>query len=122
MRTLLIDDERDFLDGREYTVFRSSWEAIEHFQNEDESIADISYDEVWLDFSLSGSDCVDEFAKFARHAAVIGTPLKVGKFIIHTNSWGGANMLKGILEGAGYKTVRFDPAFQNPKVIGSILS
>ncbi len=117
MRTLLIDDDRDFLDGRPYTVLRSSDEAIEHFSNPDGSLKNVSYDEVWLDYSLRGSDSIDPFVHFARKAAAAGTPLKVKLFVIHTSSWGGANLIKQILEAGKYKTRRFDPARQNPKII-----
>jgi len=119
MKTLIIDDERDFLDGRECDVARSSYEAIELFSNDDGVNNGVSYDEVWLDFSLSGSDSIMDFVFFASRSAAQGNPLRVGNFVIHTSTWDGASLIKHVLDGAGYTNSRFDIASQgSPKIIG----
>lgn len=110
-KILLIDDERDFVDGREATVIRSSWEAIEHFTESEQR-----YDEVWLDFILEGSDDIMPFVKFASEKLAEGKALNVGKFVIHTSSWSAVGLMKSVLEG--YETERFDIAAQQvPNVI-----
>jgi hypothetical protein len=119
MKTLLIDDERNFLDGRESVVLRSSQDAIDHFTAEDGSISDVHYDEVWLDFSLLRSDSIMDFLFFAKKAANAGTPLSVDEFVIHTSSWSGASLIATVLDESGYKHRRFDPSYQVPtKIIG----
>lgn len=100
MSILLIDDERDFRDGRDYKVIRSSAEAIEFFQNENPE-----FDEVWLDYILAGSDTMFDFAVFADNQACNGSPLKVKKFIIHTSSNSGYSLLKDILGTSGAYTL-----------------
>jgi len=119
MTTLLIDDDRDFLDGREYTVIRTSFDAVQHFSAEDGSYNGVSYETVWLDFSLRGGDSIMDFIFFAARMARAGTPLKVERFVIHTSSWDGAALIKEVLQEVGYTTVRFDITTQaNMKVLG----
>jgi len=119
MKTLLIDDDRDFLDGRDYDIARSSSEAIEFFLTSDGVSTGASYETVWLDFSLRGGDSIMDFIFLAARKASAGEPLAVERFVIHTSSWDGAALIKQILEGAGYSTVRFDITTQeNSKVIG----
>lgn len=119
MKILLVDDERSFVDGREYQVARTSWEAIKFFINGDDETDynGAEFDEVWLDFNLVGSDSGMEFCNFVREAARTGNRLNIGRFVIHTSSWAGANLMAGVLQGAGYDTERFDMSFQNPVVI-----
>lgn len=114
MKTILIDDERDFLDNREHTVFRNTGDAIDHFTNEDGSVSTEHYDEVWLDFSLGRGDDIMKFTDFAIDAHRKGTPLNVSEFVIHTSSWSGANLIAHILDEVGYKHRRFDPMYQTP--------
>ena len=119
MDILLIDDDRDFLDGREYNVERSSASAVAHFSNEDGTYNGVSYKSVWLDFSLRGSDSVMDFIMFAARLANAGTPLDVETFVIHTSSWDGASLIKMVLEEAGYTTARHDISNPSiPKIIG----
>lgn len=111
-KTLLLDDERNFVDGREHTVIRSSQEAIQLFTDS----PDVEFDEMWLDFILVGNDTVLDFALFAKKQALAGSPLKVKKFIIHTSSGSGYQILKSLLEEDGaYVTERFSIATQNPQ-------
>lgn len=120
MNTLLIDDERDFFDGRAYDLDRHSADAVQRFSNDDGTYNGISYETVWLDFSLRGSDSIMDFLFFAARMAQAGTPLQVERFVIHTSSWDGASLIKTVLEGAGYTTVRFDITQQgSDKTIGT---
>lgn len=121
MNILLIDDDRTFRDGREYTLITSSRGAIEHFSNADGTAKDIFYDEVWLDFSLLGGDSIMDFIFFASRAAAKGNPLKVGCFVIHTSSWAGATLMGQVLSEAGYAHQRFDLDAQgDQKILSSM--
>lgn len=111
-KILLLDDERNFVDGREHTVVRSTQEAIQLFTDS----PDVEFDEMWLDFILAGNDTVLDFALFAKKQALAGSPLKVKKFIIHTSSGSGYQMLKSLLEEDGvYVTERFTLSAQTPQ-------
>ena len=122
MNILLIDDDRTFRDWREYTLITSSRGAVEHFSNTDGSMKDIFYDEVWLDFSLRGSDSIMDFVFFASKQSLHeGEALKVGCFVIHTSSWPAAALIAQVLSGAGYPHRRFDlDAQDNRKILSNI--
>lgn len=91
MVVLLLDDERDFKDGRKTLVARSSDQALELTENLTE------LDELWLDYVLRGSDSTDQFLSALRRRKLSGSPLTLHKVYIHTSSWSAVSLLVSIL-------------------------
>lgn len=91
MTVLLLDDERDFKDGRETLVARSSDQAAELTKGLTE------LDELWLDYVLRGSDSTDQFLSMLRRRKLAGNPLVLRKVYIHTSSWSAVSLLMSIL-------------------------
>lgn len=112
MRILLVDDERVFADDRAEETFTESSDLIDFFLDENGHYNGVEVDQIWLDFCLYGDDSGANIAFFASNQAKKGTPLKVDVFVLHTTSWGGADLMKRVLEDAGYKTERVDITVQ----------
>lgn len=113
--TLLIDDDRDFTDGRDVVVARYLAVAEEIFFTDDGSVRpDVRVDEVWLDFVLGGGESGNDFARMAVRAAQAGTPLNIGVIHTHSESWGGCALMEETLEGGGYSVHRADLDLERP--------
>ena len=102
---LLIDDTRTFINETNVTTCRYVYDAIEELELQPEKV----WDELWLDFNLKGLESGTDIAYYAAKQAALGAPLNIKKFVIHTSSWAGANMMKNMLEASGYTVERFDP-------------
>ena len=91
MTVLLLDDERDFLDGRVTLVARSTDEAVELTEAIDE------LDELWLDYVLKGWDSTDQFLATLVKRKRAGRPLRLKKVFIHTSSFSAVSLLNDYL-------------------------
>jgi len=92
---LLLDDERDFADGRDTLVARSTTEAIELT----ESLFEL--DELWLDYVLRRSDTADLFLMHLSKRRRANRPLLLKKVYIHTSSGSAVSLLKEYLSELG---------------------
>jgi hypothetical protein len=88
MVVLLLDDERDFKDGRSTLVARSTQEALELTKDLNE------LDELWLDYVLAGTDSTDDFLFALRKRE---TPLNIKQVYIHTSSFSAVSLLEMLL-------------------------
>lgn len=105
MDVLLIDDLRDFRDGRESVIARNSVEALQVLQSGD------SWDEIWLDHDLGivdivGIDTVMKVVDFMCEQAYNGSPVKVDTVYVHTSNPVGAKNIMAGLTNYGYNCVR----------------
>lgn len=98
---VLVDDERDFADGREAIVARSSNDAI--------TLTDelVFVDELWLDFSLAGMDDVMAFLWHLVARFQEGNPLVVGKVVFHSSAYGAMDLIKTVGGRAGLPEADF---------------
>lgn len=90
MVSLLLDDERSFLDGRDILVARDVREAVELTDDLDE------LDELWLDYVLVFDDTTDYLKELIKRKRS-GRPLKIHKVYIHTSSWGAVGLIESWL-------------------------
>lgn len=97
MTILLVDKRRNFLDGRAALVARSSEEAIALSGKE------IILDQLWLDYMLDG---MDSSGNFLLHLIRTGTKLDVGEVFLHTDSWGGVELMQLALKRLGVEQNR----------------
>ena len=74
MTIVLVDDLRDFTDGRVATVARTSAEGVALLT----SLRESRIDELWLDHDLGGDDTIWPVVEVLERAAFEGTPLDVG--------------------------------------------
>lgn len=104
MKILLIDDLRNFLDGRETIIARTSVEALSILEK------DNVWDEIWLDHDLGKNDGVLDnimpVVDFLAEAAFNGVPVNVSKVYVHTSNPVGAKQMIASLSRYGYVCVK----------------
>lgn len=104
LKTLLIDDLRNFVDNRKATIARNSNQALHILEN------DNVWDEIWLDHDLGevdGSlDSIMPVVDFMAEAAFNDTPINVGIIYIHTSNPVGAKQMFASLTRYGYHCVK----------------
>jgi hypothetical protein len=100
--TVLVDDTRDFKDGRPALTARTSAEAVALL----ESLADRAIHTLWLDYDLGGGDTAQPVVDHLLGLAWAGTPAPVGTIRVHSsNIWHGRRVLDELV-AAGYPAVR----------------
>ncbi len=101
MLTVLIDDLRDFRDGRDAVVLRTSPHALDYLRELDQPI-----DELWLDHDLGGDDTIRPVVLYLEERAFNDERVDVGEILVHTaNPVGAAAMVAG-LQRYGYNAKR----------------
>lgn len=108
---ILVDDLRDFRDGRECMVARTSAEAVALL-----SSVRTRVDELWLDHDLGPGDDVLAVVAWLEEAAFRGEPLDVGRVLVHSANPVGASRVLAALRRWGYPAVRSstDPLVSAP--------
>ncbi len=102
MLRVLVDDARDFLDGRPALVARSSADALAVLA----SVEDRRIDELWLDHDLVGDDTVQPVVDHLVEAARSSRPLHVGAVIVHSANIRAGHRILDELLAAGYPARR----------------
>lgn len=100
--TVLIDDAREFKDGRPALVARTSREALTLLNH----LVETRIDHLWLDHDLGGTDTIRPVVDWMAQLAGTGSPLNVGHTHIHSANVGGGHWIRVQLEAAGYPVTR----------------
>ena len=79
---VLVDDVRDFKDGRAAVVLRTSADAVAYVQG----LHGRWVDELWLDHDLVGEDTVQPLVDLLVADAAHGRPLRVGRIWVHSSN------------------------------------
>src|SRR5690349_2525872 len=79
---VLVDDVRDFKDGRPAVVLRSSAAAVDYFGGLDGRFVD----ELWLDHDLVAPDTIQPLVDLLVEAAAQGLPVPVGLVWVHSSN------------------------------------
>lgn len=104
MLIVLVDDLRDFRDGRPAVVLRSSIEALDYLNTHPTGLVD----ELWLDHDLGPGDDIRPVVTVLERLAFQGTPFPVQRIYVHTaNPPAAASMLAG-LHRWSYNAIRTD--------------
>lgn len=101
--TVLVDDRRSFVDGREAVVLRTSQDAFEWlFEHRDAEI-----DELWLDHDLGpySDEDIGAVIWLLELGADAGEPFKIGQIYVHTANPGGRDMMMRALKRWNYNVV-----------------
>lgn len=99
---VLVDDVRDFKDGREAVVLRTSAEAVAHLQ----CLHGQRVDELWLDHDLAGDDTVQPLVDLLVADAANGRPLWVSRIWVHSSNIREGHRIVQELHAAGYPVQR----------------
>lgn len=104
-RVLLIDDLRDFRDGRETLIARTSAQALAILADRPE------LDELWLDHDLGELadgrvDSIMSVVDFLNGEAAFGAPYPVQVVYVHTSNPVGAQQMMAGLQRYGYTARR----------------
>jgi hypothetical protein len=99
---VLVDDTRDFKDGRPALTARTSAEAVELLRG----LARTSIDELWLDYDLSLGDTAQPVVDHLLTAAATGTPQEVGRILVHSSNIRHGHRITAELAAAGYPARR----------------
>jgi hypothetical protein len=95
MTTLVIDDLRTFPFRARYA--RSSAVAVAALTR-----AGAAFDAVYFDFDLHGDDTVAPVIDVLCELATAGTPVSIGRCVVHTSNPAGRDMVRVRLVAAGY--------------------
>ncbi len=104
MLTVLVDDDRDFIDRREAVVLRTSAHALAALSRIREEGAVI--DELWLDHDLGGDDTVMPVVDMMAELGFYATPYPVRRVYIHSMNRVGAERMTRSLLHYGYNVTR----------------
>jgi len=99
---VLVDDVRDFKDGRPAVVLRTSADAIAYVR----ALDGRRVDELWLDHDLVGDDTVQPLVDLLVADAVRGRPLSVARIWVHSSNIREGHRVVQELEAAGYPVQR----------------
>lgn len=104
MGLLLIDDLRNFRDGRKTTVARNSETALQILKD------NTVWDEIWLDHDLgivdNKLDTIMPVVDFLCEQSFLESPVQVAKIFIHTSNPVGAKQMFTSLTQYGYDCIR----------------
>ena len=105
MKVLLVDDLRNFRDGRKSVIARNSVEALAILNS------DNVWDEIWLDHDLGivdsiGIDTIMSVVDFMCEQAYNETPVEVATVYVHTSNPVGAKQIMSSLQNYGYNVIR----------------
>lgn len=96
--TVLVDDLRSFVDGREAQVARTSGAGVEALErHRGRRLA-----ELWLDHDLGGDDTIWPVVEVLERAAFEGSPLDIGVVYVHSANPAGAEKVVQALRRWGY--------------------
>ncbi|GAA2594802.1 hypothetical protein GCM10010435_87280 [Winogradskya consettensis] len=98
MTIVLVDDLRDFTDGRPATVARTSAEGVALLT----ALGSARIDELWLDHDLGGDDTIWPVVEILERAAFEGTRLDLGAVHVHSANPPGAAKVVQALTRWGY--------------------
>jgi hypothetical protein len=99
---VLVDDVRDFRDGRPCLVARSTEAALQVLAD----LRDRRIDELWLDYDLGAGATVTPVVDHLERMAALGTPQDVALIIVHTRNVVGGLAVRTRLADAGYRVER----------------
>lgn len=99
---VLVDDTRDFKDGRPTVTARTSAEAVALLQRLDRT----TIDELWLDYDLGFGDTAQPVVDHLVAAAAYGTPQEVGTIRVHSSNIRHGQRICAELVAAGYPARR----------------
>ena len=99
---VLVDDVRDFKDGRSAVVLRTSAEAVAYVQG----LHGRWVDQLWLDHDLVGEDTVQPLIDLLVADAAHGRPLRVGRIWVHSSNIREGHRVVHELQAAGYPVQR----------------
>ena len=99
---VLVDDVRDFKDGRGAVVLRTSAAAMAYVQG----LAGRWIDELWLDHDLIGEDTVQPLVDLLVTEATQGRPVPVRRVWVHSSNIREGHRVVQELEAAGYPVQR----------------
>ena len=107
---LLIDDLRNFKDGRITLIARTSKDALTILQH---GVEVQEYTEIWLDHDLGLNpdgtpDTIMPVVDFLCEQAFNDMPVKVDTVYVHTSNPVGAKQMMLSLERYGYNAVKVD--------------
>lgn len=102
VQRVLVDDVRDFKDGRPAVVLRSSAAAVAYLR----TLTGRRVGELWLDHDLVGDDTVQPLVDLLVADAVSGHPLAVGRIWVHSSNIREGHRIVQELEAAGYPVRR----------------
>lgn len=105
MRTLLIDDLRNFRNNPagELLIARNSQEGLD-------LISQGEWDFVWLDHDLGGADTINPVIEFLAEQSFLGKPVRIQTIYIHTSNPAGASSMLSVLRKYDYHAVRIHNA------------
>jgi hypothetical protein len=99
---VLVDDVRDFKDGRTAVVLRTSADAVGYVQGLDGK----RVDELWLDHDLVGDDTVQPLVDLLVADAARGLPAPVTLVWVHSSNIREGRRVVQELDAAGYRVRR----------------
>lgn len=100
--TVLVDDTRDFKDGRPTLTAKTSADALTVL----EALGAARVDDLWLDYNLVGDDTVQPVVDRLIALADAGTPLAVARIHVHSSNIRHGYRICAELAAAGYPARR----------------
>lgn len=100
--TVLLDDARDFKDGRPAHVVRTSDEALALLA----SLGGRPIDDLWLDYDLIGDDTAQPVVDHLVALSAAGASLKVARIHVHSSNIRHGHRICAELSRAGYPSRR----------------
>lgn len=100
--TVLVDDTRDFKDGRPALTARTSEEALALLRR----LADTPIDDLWLDYDLSLGDTAQPVVDHLVGLAAAGRPQAVATIRVHSSNIRHGHRICAELVAAGYPARR----------------
>jgi hypothetical protein len=99
---VLVDDTRDFKDGRSTLTARTSTEAVALL----ERLSPTPIDELWLDYDLGSGDTAQPVVEHLVTAAALGAPQQVSAILVHSSNIRHGHRVTAELVAAGYPARR----------------
>lgn len=100
--TVLLDDARDFKDGRPARVVRTSDDALALLI----SLDGRPIDDLWLDYDLIGDDTAQPVVDHLVALSAAGAPLEVARIHVHSSNIRHGHRICAELSKAGYPARR----------------
>jgi hypothetical protein len=100
--TVLVDDARDFKDGRPALVARTSLRALALLV----SLDGRPVDDLWLDYDLIGDDTAQPVVDHLVALAASGSPLDIARIHVHSSNIRHGHRICAELQAAGYPARR----------------
>lgn len=100
--TVLVDDTRDFKDGRPALTARTSQQALDLLR----SLEGTHIDDLWLDYDLSFGDTAQPLVDHLIALATSGEPQRVGRVHVHSSNIRHGHRICAELVAVGYPARR----------------